>query len=298
MAPPRLFAISDLHVRHKANRAAVQQIAEHPDDWLILAGDLCERADDLEFVLDTLGPRFAQLLWVPGNHELWTTRHSELRGVAKYEGLVALCREHGVLTPEDPWPVFPFPSGPVRIALLFLLYDYTFAPNGMDKAEALAWAAEAGIMCLDEVRLDHGPYPSREAWATARIDAAEERLATEHADLPTVLVNHWPLRFDLVRIPRVPRFAPWCGSLRTEDWHTRFNARVVISGHLHVRATDWRDGVRFEEVSLGYPRHWDQEVEPNLYLRPILPGPAPPPQVEPDPAWHRLGGPRRRRRSR
>ena len=295
MAPPRLFAISDLHVGHKANRAAVERITDHPQDWLILAGDLCEKADDLVFVLDTLGPRFAQLIWVPGNHELWTTRHSDLAGVAKYESFVQLCRDRGVVTPEDPFPVFPFATGPIRVAPLFLLYDYTFGPSGMDKAETLAWARAAGIMCLDEVRLHYAPHPSREAWAAARMDAAEERLAVEHADLPTVLINHWPLRFDLVRIPRVPRFAPWCGSMRTEDWHLRWNARVVVSGHLHVRATDWRDGVRFEEVSLGYPRHWDADAAPDIYLRPILPGPAPPPQVEPDPTWYHGGRPRRRR---
>ena len=295
MAPPRLLAISDLHVRHKANMAAIERIGDHPDDWLILAGDVCERPDDLARVLDTLGPRFAQLLWVPGNHELWATKKETLRGVAKYDALVELCRARGVLTPEDPYAVFPFPTGPVRIALLFLLYDYTFAPAGMDKGAALGWAAEAGIVCLDEVRLDPTPHSSREAWAAARMDDAEARLALEHPELPTVLVNHWPLRFDLVRIPRVPRFAPWCGSVRTEDWHVRFNARVVVSGHLHVRATDWRDGVRFEEVSLGYPRHWDPDVPVDEWLRPILPGPAPPPMVEPPPKWHRLGGPRRRR---
>lgn len=295
MGQPRLYAISDLHVRHKANRAAVERIGDHPGDWLILAGDVCERADDLAFVLDTLGPRFERLLWVPGNHELWSSKESELGGVAKYDALVALCRERGVLTPEDPYVLFPFASGPVRIALLFLLYDYTFAPPGMDKADALAWASEAGIMCLDEVRLGASPFPSREDWAAARMDEAEVRLAAEHPDLPTVLVNHWPLRFDLVRIPAVPRFAPWCGSLRTEDWHRRWNARVVVSGHLHVRATDWRDGVRFEEVSLGYPRHWNQTLAPDVYLRPILPGPAPPPEIEPDPRWHHQGRSRRRR---
>jgi hypothetical protein len=27
-------------------------------------------------------------------------------------------------------------------------------------------------------------------------------------------------------------------------------------GHLHIPRTTWEDGVRFEEVSLGYPREW------------------------------------------
>jgi len=294
---PRLLAISDLHVRHKANRAAVESTSAHPDDWLIIAGDVCEKSEDLAWVLDTLGPRFAQLLWVPGNHELWTPRKDSVRGVAKYDELVAICQERGVATPEDPWLVWEHGEEPLLIALLFLLYDYSFCPPGMDVAQAVRWAGEAGIVCMDEVRLDPRPYPSRQAWCAARVEAAEARLGTERPDLARVLVNHWPLRTDLVRIPRVPRFLPWCGTTKTEDWHLRHNAEVVVSGHLHVRATDWRDGVRFEEVSLGYPRHWSPDHAFDSLLREILPGPASVPAGEPDPVWDRLGGPRRRARS-
>ena len=46
----------------------------------------------------------------------------------------------------------------------------------------------------------------------------------------------------------MPRYSLWCGTTRTEDWHTRFRARAVISGHLHFRTTLWRHGVRFDEV--------------------------------------------------
>ena len=54
-----------------------------------------------------------QLVWVPGNHELWTVpRATGRRGVARYEELVALCRRRGVLTPEDPFPVWAGEGGP------------------------------------------------------------------------------------------------------------------------------------------------------------------------------------------
>ena len=86
-----------------------------------------------------------------------------------------------------------------------------------------------------------------------------------------MLINHWPLRNDLINIPRIPRFTPWCGTVETEDWHQQFNAKVVVSGHLHTRRTDWRNGTRFEEVSLGYPRQWDTDRGMTLYLRQIWP---------------------------
>jgi hypothetical protein len=75
-------------------------------------------------------------------------------------------------------------------------------------------------------------------------------------------------------LPRIPRFTIWCGTTRTADWHTRYAAEVVVSGHLHMRSTRWRNGVRFEEVSLGYPAQWQQARGAGAYLRQILPAPA------------------------
>ncbi len=282
----KLWAISDLHVRHKANAAAVEAIPAHPEDWLILAGDLGETEQHLRFVLSTLAPRFAQLLWVPGNHELWSTKKSPEAGVPRYEALVAVCREYGVLTPEDPYPTWPG-DGQTVVCPLFLLYDYSFAPDGLDVDAALAWARETGVVCTDEWYLKPTPYPTRQAWCAARVEATEARLAAL-GGRPTVLTNHWQLRADLARLPRVPRFLIWCGTAATSDWHRRFRATAVVSGHLHLRTTDWRDGTRFEEVSLGYPRHYRAEEPVGRYLREILPGPSRAPTGgSGGPIWHR-----------
>ena len=90
-----------------------------------------------------------------------------------------------------------------------------------------------------------------------------------------------------MRLPRVPRFRLWCGTKKTSDWHLRFGAQVVVSGHLHMRSTDWRDGVRFEEVALGYPRDWHQGKGIDAYIREILPGPANNHPGDAGPYWHR-----------
>ena len=159
------------------------------------------------------------------------------------------------------------------IAPLFLLYDYSFRPDTIAFDDVVSWAAAAGIRSADERFLASDPYPTRDAWCRARLAQTEPRLAEAASRHPLVLVNHFPLRLDLVRIPRIPRFSPWCGTRCTEMWHTRFRAKVVVAGHLHVRTTDWIDGVRFEEVSLGYPRHWRRQRGIDGYLREILPGP-------------------------
>jgi hypothetical protein len=271
----KLYAISDLHLNAEINRRALLQMGQHGDDWLIIAGDIGETEDHLELAFHILAPRFRQLIWVPGNHELWTVRRDGLRGDAKYRSLVALCRRHDVLTPEDPFPVWPGAGGAHVVAPLFLLYDYTFAPDHIAPEKAAAWAEEAGISCADEHLLHPDPFATRADWCHARCDLTSRRLEQEKAKhgLPFVLVNHFPLRRSLAWLPAIPRFRAWCGTRHTEDWHTRFGAAAVVSGHLHIRNSVVIDGCRFEEVSLGYPSQWRNDRPIETYLRQILPAP-------------------------
>jgi hypothetical protein len=175
------------------------------------------------------------------------------------------------------WPGPPPPSAepgaPHVIVPLFLLYDYSFRPRDVPEDGAVAWAEESGVLCTDEAVLWPDPYPTRPAWCQALCDDAERRLAELPAGATTTLINHFPLVEDDVFVPRIPRFRIWCGTRRTHDWHRRFRAKVVVYGHLHIRSTRVRDGVRFEEVSLGYPRQWDASRGIDDYLREILPGP-------------------------
>ncbi|MER7006044.1 metallophosphoesterase [Dactylosporangium sp. NPDC000555] len=271
----KLFAISDLHVGYAENREIVARMRpESPDDWLLVPGDVAERFADVEWALGRLAERFAKVVWAPGNHELWTPPDDPVtsRGVARYDALVQLCRNLGVVTPEDPYPVWQSPDGPVRVAPLFLLYDYTFLPPDLrTKEEALDRAHETGVVCTDEILLHPDPFPTREAWCESRVAETERRLASCDPALPTVLVNHYPLVRTPLRILRYPIFAQWCGTERTADWHTRFGAVVTVYGHLHIPRTTWHDGVRFEEVSLGYPREWRPRHSTSGQPRQILP---------------------------
>jgi 3',5'-cyclic AMP phosphodiesterase CpdA len=271
----RLLAVSDLHVSYPENRKIVEDMRPtSPADWLLIAGDVSEITADIEWALRTLSQRFATVVWAPGNHELWTHEADpvQLRGEARYLHLVALCRDLGVLTPEDTYPVWAGEGGPVVVAPLFLLYDYTFLPPGAaTKAEALAQAYEEGVVCADEMLLHPDPHPSRGAWCEARVAETERRLSALAPGLPTVLVNHFPLVREPTLVLRYPVFAQWCGTERTADWHLRFRARAVVYGHLHIPRTTWHGGVRFEEVSLGYPREWQPRRSAPRIPRQILP---------------------------
>jgi predicted phosphodiesterase len=277
---PRLLALSDLHVAYPENRQLIENLRpEAEEDWLLLAGDVGEMFADIEWALRTLSSRFATVIWVPGNHELWTHPKDpvQVRGVARYQLLVETCRSLGIITPEDPYPVWDGPEGPVTIAPLFLLYDYSFLPEGArTKEEALAIAYETGVVCSDEVVLHPDPFPSREAWCHERVAQTERRLAERDQALPLVIVTHWPLTREPTLVLRYPQFAQWCGTTRTHDWHTRFNATTVVYGHLHIPRVMWQDGVRFVEASVGYPREWQRRPS-----RPGVPKPGVPRQILP-----------------
>jgi 3',5'-cyclic AMP phosphodiesterase CpdA len=276
---PRLLAVSDLHVGYEANREIVSALRPaSEDDWLIVAGDVGEIFADVEWALRLLSERYAKVIWTPGNHELWTPRPDPvtLRGEHRYRRLVEMCRGLGVLTPEDPYAVWRGPGGPVTVAPLFVLYDYTFRLPGLEtKDAALANAREAGVVCTDEFQLHPDPHPTREAWCDVRITETEQLLAARDPALRTVLVSHFPLVREPTSVLWHPEFALWCGTERTADWHKRYDAVAAVYGHLHIPRTTWYDGVRFEEVSLGYPREWERRPGPHGRPRQILPVPEP-----------------------
>lgn len=272
-----LLAVSDLHVAYQDNRDVVEAIRPDSDqDCLIVAGDVGELFADVEWALTLLSRRFATVVWAPGNHELWTPREDpvQLRGEQRYQRLVRLCRSLGVRTPEDDYLVWTGVGGPVTLAPLFVLYDYSFrAPGTRTRAESLQRAYDTGVVCTDEMLLHPDPYPSRQAWCRARVAWTERRLAALDPTVPTVLISHWPLVREPTRILRYPEFAQWCGTELTADWHRRFHATVAVYGHLHIPRTTHYDGVRFEEVSLGYPREWRRRATPPRPVRRVLADP-------------------------
>ncbi|MHB1538393.1 MAG: metallophosphoesterase family protein [Solirubrobacteraceae bacterium] len=274
----RLVAISDLHITHPENRRVVESLRPQSDaDWLIVCGDVSEAISDFEWALSLLRERFATVVWTPGNHDLWTTPDEplRLRGERRYLHLVELARKLDVLTPEDPFAVWDGPGGPITVAPVFLLYDYSFGRNiAATKAQALALAHAAGVVCSDEFLLHPDPYSSRDEWCAARVESTRRRLEGCSPAAPPLIVNHFPLNDHPTKVLHHPEFAQWCGTMRTADWHLRFKAAAVVYGHLHIPRTTWHEGVRFEEVSLGYPREWHRRQPDRTMLRQMMPWPA------------------------
>src|SRR5271168_5260883 len=112
--PESLFAVSDLHCSYAANRRIIDEL--HPESgeaWLIVAGDVGETFSDIEKTLRLMRRRYAKVIWVPGNHELWTHDHDpvQLSGEARYQALVQMCQGNDILTPEDEFAGWPSTIG-------------------------------------------------------------------------------------------------------------------------------------------------------------------------------------------
>ena len=175
----------------------------------------------------------------------------------------------------------------LRISMIIALLACATVPAyaQYDRAQE-CWNPRAGH--FEDVRpgerqddLDFSPHPALPTTRTALLmplynedpAAPFARLAALDPELPLVLVNHWPLSREPTRVLRHPEFAQWCGTELTADWHTRFRTAAVVYGHLHIPRTTWQDGVRFEEVSLGYPREWRRRKHSPVLPRTILPAP-------------------------
>lgn len=266
-----LYAISDLHLGHQTNYQALARLPFFPNDWLIVAGDIGETIAHFHYALRILTERFQQVIWVPGNHDLWTLSSAEHpdRGQAKYLRLVKLCRSYGVLTPEDPYVYWPGADFKALLVPTMTLYDYSFLATSLSREAALARAIANKVICADELVLHTDPYANMEAWCAARCEYTEERLSALSPDMPLIIINHYPLHQDMALLPHIPDFRIWCGTQRTEDWTHRFPIKLIIHGHLHIQRSSIRNGVRYEEVSLGYPGQWDQSRAIAGHLRKI-----------------------------
>src|SRR5262249_60233356 len=116
--------------------------------------------------------------WVAGNAEAWTDGRDpvRLRGEERYLALVAACRGLGVVTPEDPYPVWTGDGGPLLVVPLFVLYDYSFRPVGAGSVhEGLAMARAAGGVRTGEGLAPPPPPPTPPARGAPPTPGAKRR---------------------------------------------------------------------------------------------------------------------------
>src|ERR1700724_1847105 len=121
----RVFAISDLHVEHAENDRWVSGIStwDFRSDVLICAGDVAQKAKLLGSAFGRLRHRFREVVYVPGNHELWVGGRQEGSSIDKFHQVQALARDSGIHT--EPLEFEKFSLVP-----LLAWYDHSYGEPG------------------------------------------------------------------------------------------------------------------------------------------------------------------------
>lgn len=243
----RVFAVSDLHVDYAPNRQWVNDLsrADYQRDLLLVAGDLSHKPERLLDTMAALRARFARVVFVPGNHDLWVgsdgaesslERHADLNSA-----LSALDITLGPVVHEG-----------VRIVPLLSWYDFSFGTPGPRLQKA--WVDFARCRWPD-------------GWDSPAVNAHFDALnpapaGADHSARPLVTVSHFVPRPDLLPMPAImafgwilPVLGSWALERQIRRWHEACagGEHVHVYGHSHVNVDRSMSGIRYLNNARGYP---------------------------------------------
>lgn len=237
----RVFAISDIHVDYDANMRWVHGLssADYRDDVLILAGDVTHRPQLLAECIGAFARRFAQVLFVPGNHDLWVLGESpEKHSLHKFREVADIARDCGA-------SMAPYVRERTSIVPLLGWYDYSFGEPADELMQM--WADFRACRWPS----DEGPAEIAEMFARMNADPQGGE------PLRTITFSHFLPRIDLIPsyVPLKHRVLdPVLGSARIDEQLRRFAPEVHVYGHSHINRSVRIDGVRYVNNAFGYPQ--------------------------------------------
>lgn len=235
----RVFALSDIHIDFKENRNWLISLSreDYRDDVLILAGDISDMTLFIEEAFRELGRRFSRVVYVPGNHDLWTHRSGMADSLASFGHIMKLAGENGI-------HVTPVTIGPLTIVPLHGWYDYSFGRPGDELS--LIW-------------MDYSACTWPEHFDQERITGHFLAMNEEHLSLRNdhvITFSHFVPRIDLMPsfIPRSKRIIyPVLGTSLLEAQIRKLSPRIHVYGHTHVNMRVRRDGILYVNNAFGYP---------------------------------------------
>lgn len=236
----RVLAISDLHIDYGVNARWVADLslADYQHDLLILAGDITDRLGRLGWCIEILAKRFKQVLFVPGNHDLWVIRDEPgSQSLQKFEDVRAVAEASGASTRT-------YRARNLSIIPLLAWYDYSFGEP----------SEELKAMWMD-YRACRWPGDLTEADIAAHFAAFNSTEASLSGDT-VITFSHFLPRIDLMPsiIPAAQRLLyPILGSAYLERQLRRINPKIHVYGHSHVNRHVTIDGVSYVNNAYGYP---------------------------------------------
>jgi len=262
----RVYALSDIHVDYPANMNWIEGISktDYLEDTLVLPGDATHHLDRLEQTLTTLRTKFANVCFVPGNHELWLQQSDCADSIEKFQQVLDLCTRIGVHT--RPVRLGTDPAA-VWIVPLFTWYvkpeegeGTLFGPKPGEDPALTAWSDNYFVK-WPELRDAETPA----AWFLALNEPNLQRTY----DAPVITISHFLPRQELIFSTPEERgnwkgpvgdphssfnFSRVAGDSRIDDQIRALGAKVHVYGHQHRNRFRHIDGVLYVSHCLGYSR--------------------------------------------
>lgn len=235
----RVFAVSDIHVDYPENAKWLEQLSNHDyqNDCLVLAGDISDSMERIGACFAMLKAKFAHVLFIPGNHELWVRSDEPITSIEKCKRVIKIAHSFGVHTNA-------MTLNKIRFVPIWGWYDFSF---GKPSEYILnAW--------MDFRRCK---------WPES-LDTAEKitkyflnkNISHARSDLPTITFSHFLPRIDVMPgfIPAERRkIYPVLGSSKIDEWVRDAGSVIHIYGHSHVNRDVTIEGVRYVNNAFAYP---------------------------------------------
>lgn len=269
----RVFALSDIHIDYSGNQAWIADLSriDYQDDVLILAGDITDFLPKLEWCFQTLAACFRQVLFVPGNHDLWVMRDKVvpdslqkfdlIRQIATDTGVAMQTWSHGSLTvvPLLGWYDYSFGVPGALLQEAWMDFRACNWPDGYDAAAITRHFVQLNLPNL--VGLPYQPSSPNRANVFNQHDAG--LFAPSAIAVPAAPPAHMVISFShfLPRIDVMPHYIPpdkrmvypVLGSSLIEAQVRAIAPQIHVYGHSHVNRRILIDGVEYINNAFGYP---------------------------------------------
>lgn len=256
----RVFAISDIHVDYEQNMAWVKNLSrqDFQNDILIVAGDISHKRFLFVACIESLVACFKQVLFIPGNHDLWIDNKDYEDSLEKFAALNHLLEALGAgcgwqqasgggknTVDKSAIQVFFVP--------LYSWYDYSFGSPSSELRRiwndftACRWpqGIDDGTLCEN--------FLQRNNSVIEQVNNATQKHASNAVTV--ISFSHFLPRIDVMPsfIPeRFRNVYPVLGTAALDKQVRALNANIHVYGHSHVNTDLDIDGVRYINNAFGY----------------------------------------------
>ncbi|MFH0975228.1 MAG: metallophosphoesterase [Spirochaetota bacterium] len=236
----RVFAVSDVHIDYAENRQWLFGLSktDYKNDILILAGDITNNIPVIIKAFVSLKNCFKEVLYIPGNHDLWVSRRNNIRNSIDNFHLIKTVASNCGVRME------PAHFKTLSIIPLFGWYDYSFGePSEKIFDIWIDYTACQWPEGYDEISVTRYFIAMNEPYLNLKNDFI-------------ISFSHFVPRIDVMPsfIPENKKILyPVLGTVLLEKQIRQISPNIHIYGHSHVNTRAHFNNTEYINNAYGYP---------------------------------------------